>query len=90
MEKSYFNLSTTESAVVQAAAQIYAAHITAGHVTDGAEASWIQRSVHDAILIARATDDAVVSNEEVDSSDAQNIGNISMGRVRGRRSRMSE
>ena len=90
MEKSYFNISATEGAVVQAAAQIYAAHITAGHVAEGEEDAWIQRAVRDAIVIARTTDDAVVSSEEVDSSDSQNIGNISMGRVRSKRSRLSE
>ena len=90
MEKSYFNISVTEGTVVQAAAQIYAAHITAGHVAEGEEDAWIQRAVRDAIVIARTTDDAVVSSEEVDSSDSQNIGNISMGRVRSKRSRLSE
>ena len=75
---------------MQAAAQIYAAYISTGKVSDGDEERWMQRSVREALVLARATDDAVISESEIDSSEGQNLGNISMGRVRSNRSRHSE
>ena len=88
MKKSYVNLSTTESAIIQAAAQIYAAHITAGHVLEGEENTWLKRSLRDAVVLTNATDDVVVSDQEVDSSESQSMSTISVGRVRGKSSRM--
>ena len=60
-------LQQSEAVVVHAASRIYAAYITAGKVQDGKEDEWIKRSIRDAIRMAQATDDAVISDDEVQS-----------------------
>jgi hypothetical protein len=64
MGKTYLSLQESEGLVLQCAATIYAAHITAGHVTEGDETRWIKRSIEDAIRMAKATDSAVISDDE--------------------------
>lgn len=66
MAKAYLNFQPSESVVVQCACQIYAAYIAAGRVTEGQEDEWMQRSIREAIRIAKATDVAVISDDEVD------------------------
>jgi len=68
---AHLKLQHSESVVVQAAAQIYAAYIATGRVPEGEEARWMERSIREAIRIARATDAAVVSDEEVDTLEGQ-------------------
>lgn len=87
MTKSHISLQHSEGLVMQAAAQIYAAYITAGRVAEGDEESWMQKAIREAIRIAQATDDAIISDDEVDSSDGQAIGDIAVGRTRTIRSR---
>jgi hypothetical protein len=64
MAKSYLKLQQSEAVVIRSAAQIYAAYIAAGRVADGEEAEFMQRAIRDAIRIAKATDEAVVADEE--------------------------
>jgi hypothetical protein len=64
MAKSYLKLQQSEAVVVQAAAQIYAAYIVAGRVDEGQESEFMQKSIRAALRIAKATDEAVVSDEE--------------------------
>ena len=64
----HLKLQKSESVVVAAASQIYAAYITAGKVTDGDEDKWIAKSIKEAIRLAIATDDAIISDDEVESS----------------------
>ena len=47
MSKPSLSLQKSESAVVQAAATIYAAYIASGRVTDGGEKEWMQRSIQE-------------------------------------------
>jgi hypothetical protein len=68
---THLKLQHSESVVVQAAAQIYAAYIIAGRVADGDESPWLERSIRDAIRLARATDAAVISDEEIDTLEGQ-------------------
>jgi hypothetical protein len=68
---THLKLQHSESVVVQAATQIYAAYIVAGRVQDGDESQWMERSIRDAIRIARATDAAVISDEEIDTLEGQ-------------------
>lgn len=65
MAKVKLSLQHSEGVVVQSAANIYAAYITAGRVAEGHEPQWMERSVHEAILIAKMTDDAVQSDSEM-------------------------
>ena len=82
MAKKHFKLQHSESVIVQAAAQIYAAYITSGRVTDGDEAIWMQRSIKEAVMIGEATDNTIISDDEIDSSERQDSGAISVGRIR--------
>lgn len=68
---THLKLQHSESVVVQAAAQIYAAYIAAGRVPEGDEASWMERSIREAIRIARATDAVVISDEEIETLEGQ-------------------
>ena len=67
MSRKHLMLQHSESVVVGAASQIYAAYITAGKVEEGKEADWMKRSIREAIMIARGVDDAVISDDEVES-----------------------
>ena len=64
----HLKLQSSESVVVSAAAQIYAAYVSAGKVTEGSEDQWMTRSIKEAIKIALATDDAIISDDEVEST----------------------
>ena len=65
MAKIHLRLQKSESVVVHVAGQIYAAYIAAGRVDEGQEDQWMQRSIREAIKIAAATDDAIISDDEV-------------------------
>lgn len=64
----HLKLQKSESVVIEAAAQIYAAYITAGRVVDGEEDKWMSRSIKEALKLAIATDDAIISDDEVEST----------------------
>lgn len=68
---AHLKLQHSESIVVAAAAQIYAAYIAAGRVADGEESRWMERSIREAIRIARTTDAAVISDEEIHTLEGQ-------------------
>lgn len=65
MGKTYLRLKPSEQIVTSSAAQIFAAYIGAGLVREGSESEWIERSVREAIEIARLTDAAVTSDNEL-------------------------
>jgi hypothetical protein len=52
--------------VLQAATQIYAAYIQSAQVTSGNESEWMDRSIEEAIQLAKSIDDIVVSDNEMD------------------------
>jgi hypothetical protein len=64
MGKPYINLQPSEAVLAQIAGRIYAAYITVGKVPEGQEQEWITRSIGEAFLIVRQTDDAYVSDSE--------------------------
>ena len=66
MAKVSLSLQPSEAAVVRAAATIYAGYVVAGKVTDGREQEWMGRALREAIWIARAADDAIRSDTEMD------------------------
>lgn len=86
-KKKHFSLQHSESVLVEAASRIYAAYIIRGSVEEGDETRWLERSIRDAVRIAQATDDLVISDDEIDASDAQDRGEIRVGRVGMKRSR---
>jgi hypothetical protein len=51
--------------VASAAAQIYAAYISAGRVPEGSEPQWMERSVQEAVAIAKLADANVLSKSEM-------------------------
>jgi hypothetical protein len=63
-KRQYINLQPSEAAVARVAGQIYAAYIAVGRVPEGKEQEWITRSIQEAFLIARQTDDAYQSDDE--------------------------
>ena len=80
MAKTHLRLQHSESVIVQSTAQIYAAYIAAGRVVDGTQDVWIARSLEEAIRIALAADAAVISDDEIDATEAET--GITMGRTR--------
>ena len=63
----HLKLQSSESVVVSAAAQIYAAYIS--WASDGGKQDqWMTCSIKEAIKIALATDDAIISDDEVEST----------------------
>lgn len=69
-KKAYLSLRNSEGIVFQSAATIYAAYIAAGRVVDGEESTWMERSIREAIRMAKTTDAAIISDDEMD----ENIG----------------
>jgi len=64
MAKPDLTLEPSKAAISQMAAQIYAAYITRGAVKDGEEASWMQRSIKEAVRIARTVDTSIGTTDE--------------------------
>lgn len=67
MAKAYVRLQQSEGYIIEAAAQIYAAHVATGRLEEGQEAACMERSIRDAIRIAKTVDDAVIAEGEMDS-----------------------
>jgi hypothetical protein len=65
MAKMALSLQPSEGIVARMAATIYAAYVTAGRVAEGQEKQWIQRSVQEAAVMARFTDDLILSDNEM-------------------------
>ena len=65
MSKPVINLQPSEAVVVRAAATIYAAHIAAGHVGVGQEKEFMKQAIMDAVYLARTTDEAIQSDDEL-------------------------
>jgi hypothetical protein len=65
MSKPTLSLQVSEAVVLQAAANIYAAYINTSRVTPGQEKVWIERSIQEAILIAKLTDERIHSDHEM-------------------------
>jgi hypothetical protein len=65
MAKTKLTLQPSEAVVAQSAAHIYAAYIAVGRVMEGQEQQWMERAIREALLIARLTDDAIQSDNEM-------------------------
>ncbi len=67
MAKVFLKLQQSEGYIIQAAAQIYAAHLASGRVEQGQEEACMEKSIRDAIRIAKTVDAAVIAEGEMDS-----------------------
>ena len=65
MSRTYLSLKPSEMTVAAAAANIFAAYISAGLVREGSEDEWMKRAVREAVRIAKLTDSAVTSDDEM-------------------------
>ena len=66
MAKPYIALQPSEGIIVGAAADIYSAYISAGRVPEGSEKEWMDRSIREAIRIAKVVDESLQSDNEMD------------------------
>ena len=64
MSTTYLSLQQSEGIVLQSAATIYAAYISAGRVPEDEAGKWMKRAIREAIMMAKATDEAVLSDDE--------------------------
>lgn len=58
-------LQHSESVVAHTASRIYAAYLASGRCSDGEENVYIKRSIREAIKLCMATDEMVISDDEV-------------------------
>jgi hypothetical protein len=65
MAKPVLSLQPSETALFHAASRIYAAYISSGHVTEGNEDDMLNRSITEALRMARRVEEAVQSDSEL-------------------------
>lgn len=65
--KKNLKLQPTEAAIFHAASRIYSAYVVSGQVGDQDADAWMNRAIAEAIKMADATDQLVVSDDELDS-----------------------
>ncbi len=74
MPRPNVTLQPSKRTVTLAAAQIYAAYVTAGWVQKEEDvASWIDRAVQEAIILARNVEASVQSDEELPDEGKQRL-----------------
>lgn len=61
----YFSLQPSETAIFQAAANIYASYIVAGQVTGENQAEMMKKAIADSISIARHVEKVIQSDDEI-------------------------
>lgn len=64
MTTHYITLKPSEQAVLGAAATIYAGYTSANKVPEGEETTWLQRSLNEAISLAKLTDESIRADGE--------------------------
>lgn len=69
MAKPDITLEPSKGVISQMAARIYAAYITRGAVREGEEADWMQRSIREAVRIAKTVDASIESENESNASE---------------------
>jgi hypothetical protein len=65
MPKPVLSLQASEIALLGAAAQIFSAYIVSGHVTGGNESDMMDRSLSEALKMARRVEEMVQSDNEL-------------------------
>ena len=64
-KKQYFSLQPSETAIFQAAANIYAGYVQSGQVTAENSGEMMKKSIEASVLLARHVEKVVQSDEEV-------------------------
>ena len=65
MGKPVLSLQSSEIALLGAAAQIFSAYVVSGHVTGGNESDMMDRSVSEALQMARRIEEMVQGDNEL-------------------------
>jgi hypothetical protein len=65
MPKPVLSLQPSETALLGAAAQIFSAYVASGHVTGGNESDMMDRSVSEALQMARRIEEVVQGDNEL-------------------------
>ena len=65
MPKPVLSLQPSEIAVLGAAAQIFSGYVVSGHVTGGNESHMMDRSISEALLMAKRIEEMVQSDNEM-------------------------
>jgi len=65
MEKPVLSLQPSEIALLTSAAHIFSAYVMSGHVTGGNESDMMDRSVAEALKMARRIEELVQSDSEL-------------------------
>ena len=65
-KQRYFSLKPSERAVYEAASRIYAAYIASGQKMDANQGDLMRLSIHEAIEIGLAVEDAIQSDDELE------------------------
>jgi len=63
MTKPDITLERSKGVVSEMAAGIYSAHIVRGDVRDGEETKWIERSIREAVRIAKTVDASIETDD---------------------------
>ena len=66
MSKTRVSLQPSEGLVFQVAGGIYAAYVADHRVSEGKEGEWMQRSIREATQLAQLTEQALISDAELD------------------------
>jgi len=74
-KKNYFNLQPSETAIFQAAVNIYTSYIVAGQVTDENQTEKMKEAIADSISMARYVEKIVESDDQISGEARQRLSN---------------
>ena len=74
-KKNYFNLQPSETAIFQAAINIYTSYIVAGQVTDENQTEKMKEAIADSISMARHVEKIVESDDQISGAARQRLSN---------------
>jgi len=74
-KKNYFNLQPSETAIFQAAVNIYTSYIVIGRVTDENQAEKMKEAIADSISMARYVEKIVESDDQISGEARQHLSN---------------
>lgn len=71
----HFSLQPSETAILQAAVNIYASYIVAGQVTSENQAKKMKEAVADSISMARHVESVIESDSQISGKERQRLSN---------------
>jgi len=74
-QKNYFNLQPSETAILQAAVNIYTSYIVAGQVTGENQAEKMKEAIAASISMARHVETIVESDAQISGEARQRLSN---------------